>query len=131
MTEKLLQFIWKHRYFNQQGLELTTGEPLTIEYPGEENANQGPDFINARIRIRKHQWIGHVELHLFSSGWEKHSHTEDRNYRNVILHVVWKQDKSVISTGIFRSLNFATASPVSCLKLIPAGCLIPLLFPAN
>ena len=23
MTEKLLQFIWKHRYFNQQGLELS------------------------------------------------------------------------------------------------------------
>ena len=51
MTEKLLQFIWKNRYFNQQGLELTTGEPVTIEYPGEENTRQGPDFINARIRI--------------------------------------------------------------------------------
>ena len=100
MTEKLLQFIWKHRYFNQQGLELVNGEPLTIEYLGEENTHQGPDFINARIRINGNYWIGSVELHLFSSGWVKHSHTEDDNYRNVILHVVWKQDRLDIKRNI-------------------------------
>lgn len=100
MTEKLLQFIWKHRYFNQQGLELITGEPVTIEYPGEENSNQGPDFINARIRISGNYWIGSVELHLYSSGWLKHSHTEDDNYRNVMLHVVWKQDRLDIKRNI-------------------------------
>jgi hypothetical protein len=92
MTEKLLQFIWKHRYFNQQNLELNTGEPVMIVYPGDENTHQGPDFINARIRIRDHFWIGSIELHLYSSGWSKHNHSEDENYRNVILHVVWKQD---------------------------------------
>jgi Protein of unknown function (DUF2851) len=100
MTEKLLQFIWKHRYFNQRGLALTTGEPLTIEYPGEENTHQGPDFINARIRIGGHCWVGSVELHLFSSGWIKHSHSDDLNYRNVILHVVWKQDHLFIKRNI-------------------------------
>jgi hypothetical protein len=93
MTEKLLQFIWKNRYFNQQGLELITGETLIIEYPGEENTDQGPDFINARLRISGNYWIGSVELHLFSSGWFRHNHSEDENYRNVILHVVWKQDR--------------------------------------
>jgi hypothetical protein len=100
MTEKLLQFIWKHRYFNQQGLVSTTGEPVTIEYPGEENTHQGPDFINARVRISGHCWVGSVELHLFSSGWIKHSHSEDLNYRNVILHVVWKQDQGHIKRNI-------------------------------
>jgi Protein of unknown function (DUF2851) len=100
MTEKLLQYIWKHRYFNQQGLELITGERLTIDYPGEENTHQGPDFINARIRINGHYWIGSVELHLYSSGWSKHSHNEDDNYRNVMLHVVWKQDRLEIKRNI-------------------------------
>jgi hypothetical protein len=100
MTEKLLQFIWKHRYFNQQGLELINGEPATIEYPGEENINQGPDFINARIRINGRFWVGSIELHLYSSGWTKHSHSEDENYRNVILHVVWKQDRLEIKRNI-------------------------------
>jgi hypothetical protein len=93
MTEKLLHFIWKHRYFNQSGLTLISGEPLTIDYPGEENSCQGPDFIHARIRVNGNAWIGTVELHLLSSGWEKHHHADDENYRNVILHVVWKQDR--------------------------------------
>jgi len=100
MTEKMLQFIWKNRYFNQHGLELTTGEPVMIDYPGELNSHQGPDFINARIRINGNFWIGSVELHLFSSGWVKHSHTEDDNYRNVMLHVVWKQDRLDIQRNI-------------------------------
>jgi Protein of unknown function (DUF2851) len=100
MTEKLLQYIWKHRYFNQRGLELVSGEPVSIDYPGEENKHQGPDFINARIRINGHYWVGSVELHLFSSGWAKHSHTDDENYRNVMLHVVWKQDRLEIERNI-------------------------------
>jgi Protein of unknown function (DUF2851) len=100
MTEKLLQFIWKNRYFNQQGLELITGERVTIDYTGEVNTHQGPDFINARIRINGQSWIGSVELHLFSSGWVKHNHTEDENYRNVMLHVVWKQDRLDIKRNI-------------------------------
>jgi hypothetical protein len=100
MTEKLLQFIWKHRYFNQQKLELTTGESMTIDYPGELNTYQGPDFVNARIRINGHCWIGSVELHLYSSGWAKHNHTEDGNYQNVMLHVVWKQDRLEIKRNI-------------------------------
>ena len=70
MTEKLLQFIWKHRYFNQQELSLLSGETLYIDYPGDENNNQGPDFINARIRISGTHWAGSVELHLVTSGWD-------------------------------------------------------------
>lgn len=100
MTEKLLQYIWKHRYFNQLGLELTTGEPVQIENPGEENTLQGPDFVNARIRICGNYWIGSVELHLYSSGWVKHHHTYDANYTNVVLHVVWKQDLLEINRNI-------------------------------
>lgn len=100
MTEKLLQFIWKHRYFNQQGLTLISGEPLTIEYPGDENNNQGPDFNQARIRINDICWVGSVELHLLSSGWDKHGHAADENYRNVILHVVWEQDPMIVTGNI-------------------------------
>src|SRR5450432_2779659 len=100
MTEKLLQFIWKNRYFNQRGLELISGDPVVIDYPGEENADQGPDFINARIRINGNCWIGSVELHLFSNGWIQHNHTEDDNYRNVVLHVVWKKNQLDIKRDI-------------------------------
>lgn len=100
MTEKILQFIWKHRYFNQHDLALTTGESVTIDFPGEENMHQGPDFINARIRINGNLWIGTVELHLFSSGWNQHNHTNDDNYRNVVLHVVWKKNNLDMNRNI-------------------------------
>jgi hypothetical protein len=100
MTEKLLQFIWKNRYFSQHDLRLTTGEKLTVDFPGEENKSQGPDFTHARIRINGNIWIGSVELHLYTSGWVKHCHTEDHNYLNVILHVVWKQDRQDMTRNI-------------------------------
>jgi hypothetical protein len=100
MTEKLLQFIWKNRYFNQQGLELITGEPVTIDFPGDQNMDQGPDFMHARIHIKGNCWIGSVELHVYSSGWIKHSHSGDNNYRNVMLHVVWKHDPANIERNI-------------------------------
>ncbi|HTB25012.1 MAG TPA: DUF2851 family protein [Puia sp.] len=130
MTEKMLQFIWKNRYFNQQGLELTTGEPLMIDYPGELNVHQGPDFINARIRINGHFWIGSVELHLYSSGWAKHNHTKDENYRNVMLHVVWKQDKLDIKRNI-PQLELCNRIPRHMLETYAGWMLKPVFIPCE
>lgn len=92
MNERLLQFIWQFRYFNRHLLTLTNGENFHIIYPGVYNTNQGPDFLNAKIRIGKTIWAGHVELHIKTSDWYKHAHQHDRNYDNVILHVVWQDD---------------------------------------
>ncbi|MBL7732319.1 MAG: DUF2851 family protein [Chitinophagaceae bacterium] len=92
MTERLLQYIWQFQYFSKPGLATTTGEMINILHPGQYNTNQGPDFLNARIQIGNKTWAGHVELHLASSGWIKHKHDKDKNYRNVILHVVWEND---------------------------------------
>jgi hypothetical protein len=130
MTEKLLQYIWKNRYFNHQALELTTGEPVTVEYPGEENTHQGPDFLNARIRICDQVWIGSVELHLFSSGWLKHSHTEDNNYRNVILHVVWKQDRVDIKRNI-PQLELGSRVPRLMLETYTGWMIKPVFIPCE
>jgi hypothetical protein len=33
-----------------------------------------------------------VELHIKASDWQKHRHDGDYNYKNVILHVVYKND---------------------------------------
>ncbi len=91
MTEQLLQFIWQFRYFNPHELLTGKGERLQILSPGELNTNQGPDFLQAEIRIDNTVWIGNIELHLLTSGWKRHAHTGDRNYDNVILHVVWEE----------------------------------------
>jgi hypothetical protein len=92
MTEKLLQFIWQFRYFSQHELCLVSGEAIRILYPGQFNTNQGPDFLDARIKIDGITWAGHIELHLQASDWKKHAHEGDPNYNNVILHVVWEND---------------------------------------
>src|SRR5690349_13558827 len=92
MTERLLQFIWQFQYFNKSNLESVFGEKLVIIQPGQYNAHQGPDFLEARIRIEDRIWCGNVELHINASDWHRHEHGDDKNYRNVILHVVWNDD---------------------------------------
>lgn len=93
MNERLLQFIWQFQYFNTQSLFTTEQEALVIEKPGLWNHHQGPDFSEAVIRICATKWVGNIELHLRSSDWEKHFHTTDKRYSNIILHVVWEDDK--------------------------------------
>lgn len=94
MNEKLLQFIWQFQYYNKGELTVTTGEPLQINFPGQLNFNQGPDFLDARIRIGKTKWAGNIELHIKASGWNRHKHQYDKNYDNVVLHVVWEDDSA-------------------------------------
>ncbi|HNA16548.1 MAG TPA: DUF2851 family protein, partial [Ferruginibacter sp.] len=95
MTERLLQFIWQFQYFNTRALLTTEGESLQIIHPGRYNTNQGPDFSNAKIQVAGTTWAGTVELHINSSDWNIHGHSSDRNYRNVILHVVWNHDMNI------------------------------------
>lgn len=94
MTERLLQYIWQFQYFNKTDLVTTTGETVQVVFPGQYNTNQGPDFTDAKICIGKTTWAGTVELHIRTSDWAKHKHQKDKNYNNVILHVVWEDDRS-------------------------------------
>ncbi len=93
MTEKLLQFIWQFQYFNKGELTTVKGEKVHILFQGQLNSNQGPDFSEAKIRIDNTLLVGSVELHTRSSDWDKHRHQPDRNYKNVVLHVVWEDDQ--------------------------------------
>ncbi|MBK9530461.1 MAG: DUF2851 family protein [Chitinophagaceae bacterium] len=92
MTERLLQYIWQFRYFNFNDLRTDEGELLQVIHPGTLNTNQGPDFIDAKIKIADTTWAGSIELHTHASHWNDHKHSGDKNYKNVILHVVWKND---------------------------------------
>ncbi|MCF3107923.1 DUF2851 family protein [Niabella sp. CC-SYL272] len=92
MNEQLLQYIWQFQYFNVRSLTTTDGTPVQVLNVGMPNRNQGPDFEHARIRIGNTLWAGSVELHLKTSDWNRHQHQQDRNYRKVILHVVYEDD---------------------------------------
>ena len=94
MTERLLQYIWQFQYFNRSELQTTDGEEVVVILPGSLNKNQGPDFLNAKIKIGNTIFAGTIEVHCKASEWEKHQHHKDNNYRNVILHVVNEKDAS-------------------------------------
>jgi hypothetical protein len=95
MTEDFLHYIWKFRLFNSQGLNAHTGEPIEILKPGLHNHGQGPDFFDAVLKIGDTTWAGNVELHLNASDWDRHNHTTDKAYDNVVLHVVYQNDKVI------------------------------------
>ncbi len=100
MTERLLQFIWQFQYFNRNGLTTSSEESVQIIFPGNTNSNQGPDFSDAKIKIGKTIWAGSVELHLKTSDWKKHNHSGDKNYKNVILHIVWENDDNKFKNSV-------------------------------
>lgn len=93
--EDFLHYIWKFQKYNHEVLLSQTGANITIIHPGFHNNNAGPDFLNARIKIGNNLWAGSVEIHKFSSEWIQHKHHLDPAYENVILHVVYNDDKPV------------------------------------
>lgn len=100
MNETFLHFLWQFQYFDKSCLQTTDKEPLQVLKIGRYNTDAGADFQDTRILIGEVEWVGAVEIHLKSSDWNLHSHHSDAAYQNVILHVVWEDDKP-----IFRSDN--------------------------
>ncbi len=105
MTENLLQFIWQFQYLNALSLTTTEGIQLQIIRPGTLNKQQGPDFTNAQINLNGTTWAGNIEIHILSSQWKKHKHDIDKQYDNVILHVVWSHDEDALNS---RGQNIPT-----------------------
>jgi hypothetical protein len=95
MQESFLHYLWQMQYFDKKDLATTEGESIEVFNQGTLNTNSGPDFSNARLKIGDIAWVGSVEIHLNASGWFEHRHELDRSYDNVILHVVWQNDKLV------------------------------------
>ncbi|CAN5408029.1 DUF2851 family protein [soil metagenome] len=95
MTEAFLHHLWKFKLFNRHQLSSTNGEEIEILKVGQHNTDAGPDFFNAQIRIGNTTWAGNVEIHQKSSEWNKHQHTNDAAYNNVVLHVVYEHDEEV------------------------------------
>jgi hypothetical protein len=93
--EDFLHYLWKFRLFEQKNLKTISGEVLEIISTGFHNKDSGPDFEQAKMRIGETVWVGNVEIHIQSSDWDKHKHSLDAAYNNVILHVVYTYDKAV------------------------------------
>lgn len=89
MKEAFLHFLWKNQYFDRKHLKLSDGSSLEILHVGTHNTQAGPDFSAAYLRIAGKEMVGNVEIHLNSNDWRAHQHHKDKNYDNIILHVIW------------------------------------------
>ncbi len=86
--EHLLRKIWQEQTFARAHLRTSDGKPVTILSAGMFNADGGPDYLDARVRIGNITYRGDIELHSDSAEWHTHSHDSDPHYNRVILHVV-------------------------------------------
>ena len=91
MTEAFLHYIWQHQMLGK-GLTTTDGQPVVVHKAGELNRDAGPDFFNARVSVGDVEWAGNIELHLRTSDWKSHRHSQDKSYNGIILHVVYEHD---------------------------------------
>jgi hypothetical protein len=92
MTEKLLQYLWNYKVFKNFDFKDIEGNSVEIIHFGKWNKNAGPDFLDAKIKINRLLLAGNIELHVRSSDWIFHNHSQDPNYQNIILHVVFQHD---------------------------------------
>jgi len=98
IREDLLYYIWKTKSFDMVDLKTKDDQTIEIIKFGTQNHDSGPDFANGKIKIGDTIWVGNIEMHVYSSDWERHCHDLDKAYDNVILHVVYEHDKEVFTT---------------------------------
>lgn len=133
--EQLLHYAWKHKLFPLHPLSTTDGQSVEIIDPGLANADAGPDFFNAKIKLDGVLWVGNVEIHERASDWFRHNHDKNKAYDSVILHVVSDIDVAVSRSNgepipqmefhcpSYLSENYGelihTAHYPACYRLIP------------
>ena len=90
-TERHLKCIWFDSSLRPANLQTHKGESVIIDDPGRWNLEAGPDFLGAVLRIGSEQRriSGNVEIHITPSDWQKHGHSNNPAYKNVIAHVTY------------------------------------------
>ncbi|CAM3683473.1 DUF2851 domain-containing protein [Mucilaginibacter galii] len=95
-TEDFLHYVWKFKLLDFRNLQTTEGEAVEVIAAGMRNFDSGADFQNARIKIGDTLWAGNVEIHVASADWHQHNHSNDDAYKNVILHVVYRNNQPIM-----------------------------------
>ncbi len=111
LREEDVAQLWQACPWGAKLLRTTGGEEIQVVYPGRRNLGPGPDFLDAIIALDGRRLRhGHVEVHTATSAWRAHGHTADPAYHNVILHVVWADDRP-LAGGPLRTLALAPHYP--------------------
>jgi len=95
ITEELLSYLWQHKKFEFSHLYTEDGLLIEIIDTGQKNTADGPDFIQVRLRIDGKLWAGSVEIDVLQENWHIHKHHINPSYNNVILHVIYEDEKNI------------------------------------
>lgn len=85
-----LQALWFSGAFGRI-FETTDGRAVRIVQFGEWNRGAGPDFSHTVVEIDDEIHHGPLELDPDAAAWENHGHAVDPNFRDTVLHVVFRR----------------------------------------
>ena len=92
-SERLLQAVWQHQRLRRDALKISNEISIRVVHPGFASVEGGPDFSDAILQFGDDApRSGDVEIDLRSSGWRAHGHDRNKNFQNVLLHVVWEDE---------------------------------------
>lgn len=77
-----------------------SGKTIQIISPGIINVNEGPDFLDFAIMLNGKVIVGDAEFHKKSNDWKHHGHSDDKNYENVLLHIVLEDNSDLTHPDI-------------------------------
>ncbi len=101
IPESVLHSAWEAQRFPVP-LFTTDGKRIEIIEKGTLNSDEGPDILDALIRIGGTVYRGDVELHVDARSWTAHGHEEDAHYNCVILHVAFRSPGHLTRTASGR-----------------------------
>ncbi len=78
---------------------------------GRAGRGPGPDVREATFVRGGVPVCGDVEVHLLASDFERHGHLRDPAYANVVLHVVWCDDRAPAQVGTPQALPLGRSAP--------------------
>lgn len=90
-AELELQALWFAGAFGRD-FRTTDGRAVQIVQFGEWNRGAGPDFFQCAVELDGVLKTGPLELDPDAACWELHGHAANPAFREVILHVVFRQD---------------------------------------
>lgn len=90
-AELELQALWFAGAFGRDFVS-NTGETVRVLQFGEWNRGAGPDFQHAVVSINGKESHGALEIDPHASDWENHRHATNPAYRDVVLHVSFRDE---------------------------------------
>jgi hypothetical protein len=112
--EYFLFWTYENNSFLNSELTTWSGETLQFLDKGEFNYDNGPDYLNALIKIGNIQLRGDIEFHIGWQDWYRHGHDADRRYDRVALHILWEIPRHAPKILLERFPHFIISEFITC-----------------